>query len=107
MTLQYRHATRASARHGTAAVAVCMAFLAGCALKAAVPPSDGHLDTQRAATLSAEEKILPPVTVTDFVPPPKPQVRLPTYTVVVHDVPVKELLFALARDTKQSIDVDP
>ena len=106
MTLQHMHANRAFARHRTAAVAVCMALLAGCGLKAAVPPSEGHLDTERGATLPAEEKILPPVTVTDFVPPPKPQVRLPTYTVVVHDVPVKELLFALARDTKQSIDVE-
>lgn len=107
MTLQDSHATRALARHRTVAMAVCTVLIAGCASKAAVPPSEGHLDSQRGATLPAEEKILPPVTVTDFVPPPKPQVRLPTYTVVVHDVPVKELLFALSRDTKQSIDVDP
>jgi general secretion pathway protein D len=41
------------------------------------------------------------------VPPPKPQVKVPTYSVVVQEVPVKELLFALSRDTKQNIDVHP
>ena len=30
-----------------------------------------------------------------------------TYSVVVHDVPVKELLMALSRDTKENIDVHP
>jgi general secretion pathway protein D len=86
---------------------MCALVSTGCAYKPAIPPSEGHLDSERAPTLAPAEKILPPVTVSDFVPPPKPQVRLPTYTVVVHDVPVKELLFALSRDTKQSIDVDP
>jgi MSHA type pilus biogenesis protein MshL len=81
--------------------------LAACGHKPTVPPSQGHLDSERVPAAAAKEKILPPVTVTDFVPPPKPQVRLPTYTVVVNEVPVKELLFALARDTKQSIDVHP
>jgi general secretion pathway protein D len=33
----------------------------------------------------------------------KPQ----TYSVVVNEVPAKELLFALARDTKQNIDISP
>ena len=41
------------------------------------------------------------------VPPPKPAVKPPTYSVVVNDVPVKELLQALARDTKQNIDIHP
>src|SRR5690606_70599 len=31
----------------------------------------------------------------------------PTYSVVVNDVPVKELLVALARDTRQNIDIHP
>ena len=41
------------------------------------------------------------------MPPPTPEVKLPTYSVVVTEVPVQELLFALARDTSQNIDVHP
>jgi general secretion pathway protein D len=82
-------------------------LLCACAYKPAIPPSQGHLDQERVPSGPPPEKILPPVRVTDFVPPPKPQVKLPTYSVVVHEVPVKDLLFALARDTKQNIDVHP
>jgi len=88
------------------ALGLC-ALLGACAYKPTVPPSQGHLDSERVPSRPPEEKILPPVRITDFVPPPKPQVRLPTYSVVVHEVPVKDLLFALARDTKQNIDVHP
>jgi general secretion pathway protein D len=41
------------------------------------------------------------------VPPPTAQAKPQTYSVVVHEVPVKELLLALARDTKQNIDIHP
>lgn len=81
--------------------------VSACAYRPAVPPSEGHLSTAQVPTRPAEERILPPVTVSDFVPPPRPQVRTPTYSVVVHEVPVKELLFALARDTGQNIDIHP
>jgi general secretion pathway protein D len=53
-------------------------------------------------------EILPPVRSSTFaVPAPKPTVKPPTYSVVVNDVPVKELLIALARDTRQNIDIHP
>jgi general secretion pathway protein D len=72
-----------------------------------VPPSQGHINAEQFPPKAASEKIMPPVTVSQFVPQPKPQVKVPTYSVVVQDVPVKELLFALSRDTKQNIDVHP
>jgi general secretion pathway protein D len=80
---------------------------AGCTYKPTVRPSQGHINTEQFPPKAANEKILPPVTVSEFVPPPKPQVKVPTYSVVVQEVPVKELLFALSRDTKQNIDVHP
>jgi general secretion pathway protein D len=80
---------------------------AGCSYKPTVRPSEGHINTEQFPPKAANEKILPPVTVSEFVPPPKPQARVPTYSVVVQEVPVKELLFALSRDTKQNIDVHP
>jgi hypothetical protein len=79
----------------------------GCAYKPTVPPSQGHINAEQFPPKAAGEKILPPVTVSNFVPLPKPQVKVPTYSVVVQEVPVKELLFALSRDTKQNIDVHP
>ena len=80
---------------------------AGCSYKPTVRPSQGHINAEQFPPKAANEKILPPVTVSEFVPLPKPQVKVPTYSVVVQEVPVKELLFALSRDTKQNIDVHP
>ncbi|MDO9064920.1 MAG: secretin N-terminal domain-containing protein, partial [Sulfuricella sp.] len=42
-----------------------------------------------------------------LLPPPKPAAKTETYSVVVNDVPARELLFALARDAKLNIDVHP
>ncbi|MEK6210721.1 MAG: secretin N-terminal domain-containing protein [Pseudomonadota bacterium] len=89
-----------------ALILVAMAA-AGCSYKPTVRPSQGHINAEQFPPKAANEKILPPVTVSEFVPPPKPQVKVPTYSVVVQEVPVKELLFALSRDTKQNIDVHP
>lgn len=93
-----------------AATFLSLAALAGggCATyKPAVPPSQGHINAAQFPEKTADDKILAPVTSNNFVPPPKPQVKAPTYSVVVNEVPVKELLFALSRDTKQNIDVHP
>ena len=80
----------------------------GCSTyKPSIPPSQGHINAEQFPAKSAEEKILPPVTISNFVPLPKPHVKVPTYSVVVNEVPVKELLFALSRDTRQNIDVHP
>jgi general secretion pathway protein D len=94
--------------HVSLAACACAAFLAlgGCAYKPAIPPSQGHINAEQIPP-DPQEKILPPVTRSDFVPPPRPQVKVPTYSVVVQDVPVKELLFSLSRDTRQNIDVHP
>ncbi len=79
----------------------------GCAYKPTVPPSQGHINAEQFPPRAADDKILAPVTMSNLVPQPKPQVKVPTYSVVVQEVPVKELLFALSRDTKQNIDVHP
>lgn len=69
-------------------------------------PSEGHIKTDQAPPPSAEIPKLvekaPPV-----LPPPEPTVAQEKYTVVVNDVPVKELLFAVARDAKINVDIDP
>ena len=44
---------------------------------------------------------------TPFVPPPEPAPESERYTVVVNNVPVRELLFALARDAEVNVDIHP
>jgi general secretion pathway protein D len=75
--------------------------------KPTVPPSEGHITSEQVAATEDQARILQPVTNTTFVPPPKPRIKAATYSVVVHEVPVKELLLALARDTKENIDIHP
>ena len=104
--------TRSPAKNSglTSAVALsCAAVLltGGCLqFQPTVPPSEGHI-TKPAAKAESSQAIPPPARVSPLVPPPVPQVKPQTYSVVVHEVPVKELLLALARDTKQNIDIHP
>ena len=82
-------------------------LLAACAYKPTIPPSQAHLSRESVAPPGEADKILPPVTNATYVPPPTARAKMPTYSVVVHEVPVKELLLALARDTKENIDIHP
>ena len=86
-------------------LATASALLGGCYRASVLPQSEGHITTP--ATQPAGGEAPPPARISDFVPPPAPAAKLPTYSVTVIDTPVKELLFALARDTKQNIDIHP
>lgn len=89
-----------------AAGVVITVVLAACAqVRPYVPPSEGHITAKPAPAVEAV--IPPPARISSFVPPPKPSITPPTYSVVVSEVPVKELLNALARDTRQNIDIHP
>ena len=82
--------------------------LAGCAqFRPHVPPSQGHIEAPQAQVPPAAAAIPPPARVTPLVPPPTAQIKPQTYSVVVNEVPVKELLLALARDTRQNVDIHP
>ncbi len=88
-------------------VAASLIAIGGCAqIRPSLPQSEGHIAAP-AAKPQTTESIPPPARVSTLVPPPVPQVKPQTYSVVVHEVPVKELLVALARDTKQNIDIHP
>lgn len=57
---------------------------------------------------SPEPAPIPPVVQTPPpVPKPAPGAPVETWSVSVEDVPVRELLFALARDARVDMDVDP
>jgi len=78
--------------------------IAGCAQPPAKPAST-HLGIEQATR--PEGAIPAPVQVVPLVPPPSPTVRPETYSVVVNNVRVQDLLFALARDAKLNVDIHP
>jgi general secretion pathway protein D len=78
--------------------------LAGCAQPPAKPATT-HLGIEQVAR--PEGAIPAPVQVVPLVPPPSPSTRPETYSVVVNNVRVQDLLFALARDAKLNVDIHP
>ncbi|MDD5240471.1 MAG: secretin N-terminal domain-containing protein [Sulfuricella sp.] len=83
------------------AIAGCL-LLAACGTQPATP-STGHLkDEPRPAG-----NIPQPVQQTASLAPPKAAPKVETYSVVVNNVAVQELLFALARDARLNIDLHP
>ena len=86
---------------------VLTTFLASCAKFTPEPPprSAGHLDV--AAEIGPSGAIPEIVRQPPPVPEPAPLEHEDRYTVVVNEVPVKELLFALARDAQVNIDIAP
>ena len=67
----------------------------------------GHVDTPAPAVEQAELGIPPVVEQVPIIAAPEPAEPLQTFTVVATDLPANELLFALARDARLNLDVDP
>jgi MSHA biogenesis protein MshL len=83
-----------------ALLAACLAAACG---TAPMEPSKGHVQAPAPRTGT----IPPPVGRLVIPPPPKPTPRAERYTVVVNNVAVRELLFAVARDAKVNVDIHP
>ncbi len=99
---------RVARRLRIGAAFVLVSLLAGCQGIAPEPRpiSSGHISEKPPPT-PATSSIPAPVKRTPFVPKPVAAAPVETYTVVVNDVPVKELLFALARDAAINVDIHP
>lgn len=67
----------------------------------------GHINEPLPVAADKKIDIPPVVTRIPVLAPPKPAEKLQTFTVVVADVPANELLFALARDARLNLDIDP
>jgi general secretion pathway protein D len=67
----------------------------------------GHLDGNPPKQTSMQQEIPPMVNQVPIVEAPKPAKKLQTFTVVATDLPASELLFALARDARLNLDIDP
>lgn len=101
--------------------------ISACAHQSKVQPSTGHIDDASTASdkksaykkslspstgspseaATANAGIPKPVTNSVYLPPPTPKPKEPTYSIVVYDTPVKEVLFAIARDSKFNVDIHP
>ncbi len=82
--------------------------LAGCSHEPFFGPSQGHIDSGQAVkSVTPTSNIPKPIKGNAYLPPPKPRVKEQTYSVVVNDVPVREILFALARESRINIDIHP
>ncbi|MDP1765887.1 MAG: pilus (MSHA type) biogenesis protein MshL [Methylotenera sp.] len=97
--------------------------MSACAHQSKIQPSKGHIDGQNTVTPQsttqsattdnafkspvATSSIPKPVVNNTYLPPPKPQPKAQLYSIVVYDTPVKEVLFAIARDSKLNVDIHP
>jgi len=82
-----------------------LVMMAGCVPPQAFDTSPGHISQpSQPAVLTPPPA---PVKAAPALSPPRLGVPVPTYTVVVNDVPVKDLLFSIARDTQYNIDLHP
>jgi MSHA type pilus biogenesis protein MshL len=90
----------------TGLMLVGLVLLGGCVPPQAFDTSPGHIGqpTQPAMPIAPPPA---PVKAAPALAPPRPSAPVPTYTVVVNDVPVKDLLFSIARDTQYNIDLHP
>ncbi len=86
------------------ACAASSALLSACA-PVAMKPAEQHIMAEQQPAAAGE--IPPPVQMAPILPRPKPTARLETYSVVVNNVRVQDLLFALARDARLNVDVHP
>jgi len=85
--------------------AALLTLLGGCANSPTAEPGKTHL---QADTVPATTGRIPaPVQQTAALPRPKASPKTETYSVVVNNVKVQELLFALARDAKLNVDIHP
>lgn len=92
--------------HTSSATAVIAAvLLAGCGGMTPTKMSETHI--QADVVRPVEGNIPPAVQIAPVLPKPKATLRPETYSVVVSNVRVQELLFALARDAKLNVDVHP
>ncbi|MGH8610784.1 MAG: pilus (MSHA type) biogenesis protein MshL [Gammaproteobacteria bacterium] len=93
-------------------LALVVALVAGgCGAILPRPPetSTGHLRADKPPPARGKSPIPRILEQAPFLPPPQAQSgrSLETYTVVVNEVPAKELLFALARDAALNVDIHP
>lgn len=92
--------------HKPLSVLAIILAITGCSQMLPQPfePSSGHIPAEPVASTTNIPDL---VQQTPVLPEPEAPVEQAKYTVVVHEVPVKEILFALARDAEINVDIHP
>ena len=93
-------------KYGFLSATLLSLALAACQAPTPQQPLAGHLSTETSLP-QARGDIPAPVQQTLAVPKPRTTPKTETYSVVVNNVQVKDLLFALARDAKVNVDIHP
>ncbi len=81
-------------------------LLAACTAPSPREPLKGHISSE-ATPATSIGNIPAPVQQTLALPKPRATPKAETYSVVVNNVQVRDLLFALARDAKVNVDIHP
>jgi MSHA type pilus biogenesis protein MshL len=77
-------------------------FVVACGATNPPVPSEGHIKSD-----SADKGVIPQAVMqVPALPRPGKRKKLETYTVVVNQVPIRELLFSMARDADLNLDID-
>lgn len=94
-----------------------LSALSACTQLSKMQVSAGHIDGQASSSAnrqddmetSSESQLGIPKTFSHlpYLAPPASNIDEPTYSIVVYDTPVKEVLFTIARDSKLNIDIHP
>ena len=82
-------------------------LLAACAAPAPREPLKGHISSENTPAAAPTDSIPAPVQQSLALPKPQAAPKAETYSVVVNNVQVRDLLFALARDAKVNVDIHP
>ncbi len=85
----------------TLPLTVAFAMLAGCGPMPVAKP-DSHIQTEPAPVAAAIPQTVRQVALP---PPPEPKAAEVKYSIVVNDVPVHDVLFAIAKGTNVNIDI--
>lgn len=88
-----------------AAALAASLMIAACGGIPTKAPSAGHIRAEGLAAPNPD--IPPPVANTVMLARPKAAAKTESYSVSVRNIPVQDLLFALARDAKLNVDVHP
>lgn len=94
-------------KHKSSTAPLFALLIAACSNAPVAPPSAGHIEAEAQAATPPSTSIPQPVQNTVTPPKPKAAAKVETYSVVVNNVLVHDLLFALARDAKVNVDVHP
>ena len=93
-------------KYGFLSATLLSLLLAACQAPTPQQPLAGHLSSEIAAPQGRGE-IPAPVQDTLALPKPRALPKAETYSVVVNNVQVRDLLFALSRDAKVNVDIHP